>query len=458
MVRFTAKYRAEGRLDEVRSVFLAGILFEVIVGLSLSLFSFVFADFLATSIFNRPTIAPLIQIVSFSIFAQGLIQAATAAFTGYERLELNSVMLVFQSIFRTGIIIALVILGFGTAGAAIGYTAGMIIAGIIGIGLIGLIYKKLPKPPSQKLEIKAYFTTMLSYCLPLSVASIIVTLLPQFYAFLLPIHYAIDNIPIGNYGVAMNFSVLIAFFIMPITTTLFPAFSKLDPQKDQESLKNVFRFSVKYGSLLVVPVTALVMSLSEPAVATLFGTTYSSAGLYLALLAIQYLFIALGNISLGGLLNGQGQTHFALKMAVLTGLIGFPLGYFSIMTLGVMGLILTTIVSLIPSLIWGLLFIKKTYNITIDVASSIRILISSAIAGGVTYFMVTELAFSAWIRLLLGVVVFVLILIPALMLTRSVTHPDIENLKLMVSGLGALGGLISKILTLLERIMTLLRL
>ncbi len=55
----------------------------------------------------------------------------------------------------------------------------------------------------------------------------------------------------------MNFVVLITFFIMPITTMMFPAFSKLDPEKDRDSLRNVFRFSVKYGSLLVLPVIAI---------------------------------------------------------------------------------------------------------------------------------------------------------------------------------------------------------
>ena len=119
---------------------------------------------------------------------------------------------------------------------------------------------------------------MLTYCLPLSFATIITALLPQFYAFMLPIHYVTDNVTIGNYGVAMNFVVLISFFIMPITTTMFPAFSKLDPEKDRDSLGNVFRFSVKYGALLLLPVIAIVMSLSEPAVATLFGNAYEYCG------------------------------------------------------------------------------------------------------------------------------------------------------------------------------------
>ena len=458
MIKFTAQYRAEGRIDEIRSIYLTGILFEVAVGLALTVLSFFFADFLAASVFNRPVIAPLIQIISISIFATGLVGAATAAFTGYERLELNSVMLILQSIVKTGLIIALVVFGFSIAGATIGYATGTFIAGLIGIALIGVIYRKLPRPSSNRYALKSYLSTMLTYCLPLSIATIITTLLPQFYAFLLPIHYSINNIPIGNYGVAMNFAVLLTFFALPIATMMFPAFSKLDPEKDKTSLRNMFRFSVKYGSLLVVPLTALVMSLAQPAVATLFGNTYDTAALFLALLSIQFLYIAFGNISLAALLNGQGKTSFTLKMALLSGAIGFPLGYILIMNFGVLGLIASTLVSGVPSTFIGLVFIRRTFGMAIDWGSSARILLSSAVAGVLTYLLVTELAFASWIRLLIGAVVFIIIVIPSLLLSRSVTRSDLANLKLMVDGIGTLGGIINRILNLFEKIMDFLRL
>ena len=90
--------------------------------------------------------------------------------------------------------------------------------------------------------------------------------------------------------------------------------------------------------------------------------------------------------------------------------------------------------------------------------SSIRILISSAIAGAFTFLVVSALAFPAWIRLLIGLGIFVLIVVPLLLLSRSVSHSDIANLSSMVEEIGALGELITKILSLLERIMTFLRL
>lgn len=457
MVKFTAQFRAEGRTNEIRSIFATGLLFEIAMGLTLTVISFFLSGFIATSVFNRPTIAPLIQIASLTILANGLVNAASAVFTGYEKLELNSIMLVCQSIIKTCITIGLVILGLSATGATIGYTAGTVIAGLIGVALIMLIYTQLPKPTSSKHEIKAYFTAMLTYCLPLSIGTVITALLAQYYTFLLPIHYA-NNVEIGNYGIAINFVVLITFFATPITTMMFPAFSKLDAQKDKETLGNIFRYSIKYASLLVVPITAIIMSLAEPAVQTLFGNTYTTTSIYLALLAIQYLYTAFGNLTINNFLNAQGQTGYYLKMALLTGIVGFPLGYILIMNFGVLGLIITTLVAGLPSLALTLRFIKKTYSLTVDWGASLRILFASLFSGAITYFVVSELVFASWLRLLLGVCLFVVLVVPALLLSRAVSRSDISNLRLMASGLGKLGKIVDKLVSIIEHLMIFLRL
>jgi len=58
------------------------------LGLILSIVSFSLSGFLAVN-FNRPTIAPLIQIMSFFVLSGALINAATAAFTGMEKMHLK---------------------------------------------------------------------------------------------------------------------------------------------------------------------------------------------------------------------------------------------------------------------------------------------------------------------------------------------------------------------------------
>jgi O-antigen/teichoic acid export membrane protein len=453
MIKFTAQYRAEDRIAETRSIFLTGLLFEIVLGLLLSLFSFEFADFLATNLYNRPNIAPLIEIASFSILAGAIITAATAAFTGFEKMELNSIMLVFHSVFKTALIVAFVLLGLGASGATIGFIVSTFIGGSVGIVLVWKLYSGLPKTYGYNLQIKAYLTTMLTYALPLSFATILSSLLPHFYSFLLPIHYSTDNSMIGNYGIANNFVVLISFFALPITAMVFPAFSKLHPAKDKDALRSVFQFSIKYASLFVVPMTALVMCLAVPAVSTLFGVTYDAAPLFLALLASQYLFTTFGSLSIGGLLSGQGNTGFILKMAVLSVCVGFPLGYIGIIYFGVLGLILTSLIAGLPSLIWGLLFVKKTYGVSVDLLASAKILVASTIAASVTFGVISIIGFSSLVRLVLGVAIFMVVLVPSIIFVRAVNRSDVSNLREMIGGLGLVGRLFSKVLGILEKIM-----
>jgi O-antigen/teichoic acid export membrane protein len=334
----------------------------------------------------------------------------------------------------------------------------MIIAGLIGVALVWTQYKNLPKLSNVKLEIKAYTESMLAYGTPLSLSSIISGFQSQYYAFLLPIFYVTDNSAIGNYGIASTFSVLIAFFAAPITTMLFPAFSKLDPQKDKETLRYVFQFSVKYASLLVVPVAALVMCLAEPAVSTLFGTTYSMAPLFLALLAITYVYTAFGNLSLGNFIISQGKTTFYLYLFLINAAMGFPMGYILIMHFGVLGLIATSLVTPIFTIIIMLYWVKKHYGLTVDWRSSAKILLSSTIAAALTYVLILELNFSSLMRLIIGLVFFTIVFVTVVLLTQTMNKSDIENLRGMVSGLGTIGNIINRILNIIEKLMEILRL
>ena len=113
--------------------------------------------------------------------------------------------------------------------------------------------------------------------------------LPQFYNFIVAIYCS--NIAIGNYQIATKFIVLISFFTMPITLTLFPAFSKLDWKKEIENLKAVFQSSAKYAALLVFPIVASIAALSEPLVLLFFGGKYNLAPLFLTLSALLYIYI-----------------------------------------------------------------------------------------------------------------------------------------------------------------------
>ena len=452
MVKYSAQYNGENNVAKIKSIFVSGVLFEIVLGLLLSILSFVLAPFLAMS-FNRSAIAPLIQIASFFILAGALVNTATAAFTGIEKMHLYSLMLIIQSIIKTILIVTLVILGLGTLGAVTGYTLAGAFAGLTGVFLMWTMYKSLPKPTSSKLEIMANIKTLFKYGLPLSIGNIVSGFLTQFLSYILAI-YVLNNASIGDYNVALNFVVLIGFFATPVTTMLFPAFSKLNPQEDKAVIKNVFQYSVKYASLVVVPVAAMVIALAQPAIGTIYGDKFVQAPLFLILLSASYLYAALGNLSVINLITGQGYTAFTLKLTILGVIIGVPLSFVLISKFGVIGLIVGGLANGEPSLLIGLRFIKKHFGVSVDWVSSAKILLSSTIAAGLTYVLISQLAFSSPIQLLIGIIVFMVIFIFATVVTRTVNRADMINLREITDSLGPLRKPLRFMLNLVEKLMT----
>jgi len=454
IIKYSAQYKSEKNVAKIKSVFISGLAFEIILGLSLSIVSFFLSGFLALN-FNRPTMAPLIQIASFFILTGALVNTASAAFTGVETMHLNSIVLIIQSIVKTGLIIGLLLLGLGTIGAITGFTMAVLVAGLAGLFLMWTAYKSLPKPTESKLEIFTTIKTMFKYGMPLSISTIIGGFLSQFYNYILAI-YVTSNATIGNYNVALNFVVLINFFAIPVTTMMFPAFSKLNAQKDKETLKTVFQYSVKYAALVVVPVTVMVMALAQPAIGTLFQNKYTEAPLFLALLSTTYLLSALGSLSEGNLIIGQGYTTFNLKLTILGTGIGLPLGYVLISQFGVIGLIVTTFVVSIPSLFIGLRFIRKHFGVSVDWISSVKILFSSAVAGILTFIVITNLALSNITLLVMGIVIFPIAYITVALATKTINQTDSNNLREIILSLGPLRKPMLFLLKLIERFMAII--
>jgi O-antigen/teichoic acid export membrane protein len=452
MIKYIAQHNSENKIANVKSILIAGTLFEIILGLSLSVLSFLLAGFLATSVFQRPEMKQLIETLSFMILGGALVTAAQSVLIGLEKMGLNSVIMVLQSCLKASLMPLLIILGLGTFGATLGTTTALLIAGIIGILILLSLYKKLHKTNDDALRIAEDIKIMFKYGLPLSISAIIVGFLAQFYNFLMAI-YATD-LMIGNYSVATYFVVLITFFATPINTLLLPAFSKLNAQKDKETLRNVFQFSVKYASLLVVPVAAAVIALSQPGISAIFGQKYSDAPLFLALLAISYLYAAFGSLSIGNLINSQGKTKVNLSLTLVTSAIGFPLSIILIPKFGITGLIITTTTAGVPSIIIGLWWVRKYFGATVDWVSSAKILLASTTAAAITYIVTSQLSFGSWIKLIIGGTTFVFTFLIIAPLIRTINSSDVNNLRKMLSELGPISHLSKFLLDFMEKLIT----
>jgi O-antigen/teichoic acid export membrane protein len=366
-------------------------------------------------------------------------------------MGLNSFTVICQSIVKTLVGPLLVLFGYGVLGAVLGYTVSFLAAGIIGLGVLYVaLFRPLKKSKVKMSELTKTLKGMLKYGVPLSISSILTGVLGNFYSFMMA--YLVSDIMIGNYQAAVNFAVLLGFFTMPISTVLFPAFAKLDPQNERQLLRTVFTSSIKYAAMLLVPATMAMMILSGPMISTLFGEKYVYAPFFLTLYVISNLFVVLGNLSLNSFLTGLGETKIPMKQGILTLSIGIPLGFFLIPMYGILGLILATLLANLPSIFWGLYWIWKHYEARADFKSSAKILLASTIATFATYLLLSFFNTVDLVRLIAGGAVFLAVYILTAPMIGAITQTDIGNLRTMLSGLGIISRMLTGPLILVEKV------
>jgi len=449
MIKYLAQYRSENKPQSVKNVMVTGLLFELVAGVLLTLLCFLLADFLAIRVFQVPEAKVLIEVASLTILADSFLKVSQSTFIGLERLEFTSLTLILNSGIRCFLAPLLVFLGYGIMGAIQGQIVAQLTAGIIGIIIFYVAFFRNSKEKSlNKLDITGTLKTLLRYGLPLSVSGVIGGFLPQFYNTLLK-----DTIALGNLGAAVNFTVIITFFTVPIATVLFPAFSKLKAEEEKKTLRVVFQSSVKYGALLTLPVTLMIMVLSEPLVFAVVGTEYTEAPFFLTLYSIIYFYVGLGSLSLGNFLNGQGKTQITMKLALLTLGLGLFLGWILIPQFGVVGLIVANSIAGFPSMFTGLWWVRKHFGATIDWVSSAKIFLASGIAAVVTYLLLSQLNYNYWIELVTGGVFFLGVYLVTAPLIRAVDKKDVRHLREMLSGLGPLSYIFNIPLKIMEKLL-----
>jgi len=452
IVRYCAKYRATNEGVEQRKVIVAGLVFLAATGLVMTVLSLLLANFFASTVYQKPASAFLMTLASFTIISGAITTGVASVFTGFEKMKLNSYLLVIYAVVQCVLGPSLVYFGYGAMGAIIGYTSASVIQSVIAvIFLYFFIFRKLPSSKMNKSEIFQTLKSLLRYGVPLGIGGIVGNLGGPVFSFLMASY--VNEVMIGNYKIAGNFLVLLTFITSPISTVLFPAFSKLDPLKENNLLKTVFASSVKYTVLLLVPATMAMIVLATPLICTLYGTKYFDAPLFLALMAVFYLLSLIGLRSLSGLLSATGETRLLMKMSVLSLVIGIPTAFLMVPSLGIIGMIVGLPVAALPSTFIGLYHIWKRYGAKTDYGVSAKILLASTLATITVYLFLIFVTAAYLVLLVGGVILFLAVYLISVPLVGAINQSDVHNLRTMFSSLGIISRLLEIPLKIIERIL-----
>jgi len=361
------------------------------------------------------------------------------------RVQLQNVTLIIYSILKGVISSALVILGFGLAGATVGHVASYLIAGTVALIIALAIVRRGGRMAHPSM---ATLRELLTFGVPIYLSTLIAGGLTQLMSSLMVI-YVVDS-EIGNYAAAITFTILVSFLISPIQTTIYPLFSKLEPGSTY--LRHAYQNAVKYSSLVATPGALALIVLADPLITTVYGDKYPTAALYFAAYLLTYATIGVGSSCQSNLLNSQGETRVNMWKNILSLITGAPLALLLIPRFGILGLIASIIASAYPSIIYGHVIIKGKLGLTFDRASSLKIYASSLAALATTLVIIYVVNLAPVIKLTLGALTYLATYLLMLKATHTLNKNDYMMFRSILSTTGPFSKPLLRLLTIYEEI------
>lgn len=453
LITYISKYRLDDHQNELL-VATTGILSSLILGLILSFATYFFSNYLSLFFFNDDSLSELIKITSMVVFSTILYNTCWAVFIGYEHHGYGATLQISYSILKNLISIFLIHLNMGVSGAVLGMGYGGVISSLIGFVLI-LIYFYYPK---YNYDSKLFFSAsmmrlLLLYGIPLAISSIFVGLCNRIYDYILVNNVVV--VEIGYYGVALNAFIIINLISSPIKNMLLPTFSKYS-YDSRDLLESLFRYSIKYTALFVIPISIGLMVLAPYFVTLLFGYEYSPASNYVVLLSVGGILIGLGQQSIGGLLESQGRTDIFMRFSVISRILSIITAFILIRLYGVYGLILNNLLTQITGMILAGYWIVQIYRFKFWGDICLPILTSSLLMGSVVYsfiycIKIRYIMDNSYFLILMAIIVGVLSYSFFILALRGVDNHDMLFIKNSTVNYPIIGSIVSKSIYIIQK-------
>lgn len=322
---------------------------------------------------------------SFQAYEEGKYQ-------GIGNILLNIILLIF------------ILISIFTDLGIFGITLSYVVANFIPLIYEYIIFTKKIAKPKFEFDID-FCKTITMFALPFALSGI-------FYS----IYYSVDTVMLSNiigdyatgiYNASYKLISVLTVFYSVYSAVLYPVMSKFF-KNDEKLLVVVFEKSVKYLSLVIIPIAIATVLYSTDIVQLIFGIEFneSSSALSILIWTVCLLFI---NGACGTLLNASHKEMTVTKVYFIAAVFNIVLNLFMIPHYSYVGAAISTVLSDLLILIISLYVIYKLgYRVKRKLyVDLIKIISGSSIMGGVLHL----LNLNMWVALPIGIIMYLGLLI-----------------------------------------------
>ncbi|QQD19444.1 oligosaccharide flippase family protein [Spongiibacter nanhainus] len=329
------------------SVLLKGIVVSAAVSSFAAAVVFFLADFLSRSVFDKPTVAPVLRFISVGIVGLSLLTLAANALQGLRRV--TSSIFTLNIAVNLGLVVAVVFFPVNQAVSLAGVYAG---ASLV-VGLLGVVLCLVFQPPQSGVQVA--WGVVWKSCLPLW-AVVIMSQLVQWSGQFIAGAYVSSDL-VAQLAVAQRTAMLASFVLIAVNLVVAPRFAALHRQGSKAGMQRLAINSVKLISLMALPVVG-VMLVFPAFLMGLFGEGFGGGARLLQILAVGQFVNAMTG-SVGYLLMMSGHERDMRNVTLISGTLALSLTWVLTVYFGATGNAVGTAVAVATQNLLAVYFVKK---------------------------------------------------------------------------------------------------
>ncbi|KXB01997.1 hypothetical protein AKJ44_01680 [candidate division MSBL1 archaeon SCGC-AAA261F17] len=422
LTKFISEFRAEKKLDEIKSTILTGFGIMTVAAVLLSLTFIALSEFLSQSFFGTPSAKPVLIILAIWFVATMTQNFLRSTFQGFRDMVGHSGIRLARMIFTLGLVtIAIFLVDSGVVGIALAYLFGSILSSLVFFVLLRRKHSQLLKGDGS--ISRSHAKKLLSFGLPLLLAGVSGTLIGWTDTLMLTEFRSLEGV--GFYQVARPLTQFLGYFGMAISIPFFPMVSEIWAKGERKTLRSVLHLLVKFSVILIIPAALVFLAFPGTVIRLLFGAKYLQATTALQVLSVGTVFLV-GSRIFGPVLTGTGRPRLYLKASGGAAIFNVFANLILVPPYGAGGAAIATSISLLIMLILCFYFVRGIIGFPVPIPDILKALTG----GGLVLLMVTGLktivVLPPWPAFFVVIVPSLLFYIVWILRTGGVTRKDLN--------------------------------
>ncbi len=285
MIRYTSKFRAEGRDGEIAWLMKRWLLISISLGIVLELAIFLLGPFISQFI-SLSSMTPL-YLLMLGILIAMVSPIGYGGAQGLQRFSFSAAYGVTGPVVKLVLGMTLVIGGYGIGGAVGGVLLGLLFAMFVAIFAVS-DYLRLPSKPIKKEEmgelVRYFFMVVFTVVCYTVMINVDIFLARQY----------LDPFEAGLYSTASVLGKVIWFLPSSINLVLFPKISHAFAKK--ANTVKIMRRSVLWAFALTGGAALVYLLMPSIILEVLYGNEYSGAASALGIMGLAMAFFGLTNL------------------------------------------------------------------------------------------------------------------------------------------------------------------